>query len=103
MSLWWRSIQPSLWWFAANETGPVREFHAAVLGALLSASVATPMATPADVRRLLAEEGYLDPLDHEELRGALDRLSGLGLVESFRDYTAPVASLSDGCAASRRG
>lgn len=96
MSLWWRSIQPSLWRFAANSAGPAREAHAAVLAALLSASVSAPMATFADVLRLLREEGYLDPLGNEDLRDALDHLVELGLVESFRDYTAPVASLSEG-------
>jgi uncharacterized protein (TIGR02677 family) len=97
MSLWWRNIQPSLWRFATNPAGPAREVDAAVLGALLSASVAAPMATLGDVQRLLAdEEGYLDPLDHDDLHDTLDDLVELGLVESFRDYTAPVASLSDG-------
>jgi hypothetical protein len=35
-------------------------------------------------------------LSHEDLRDMLDHLVESGLVESYPDFTAPVASLSDG-------
>ncbi|PKW18706.1 uncharacterized protein (TIGR02677 family) [Saccharopolyspora spinosa] len=93
---WWKRIEPRLWRFAAEPADSVRERYAAVLGALLVASTRTPTATMADVRTLLSDVGYDDPLTTEDLRDVLDHLARSELVKVFRDYTAPVASLGEG-------
>lgn len=95
-AVWWRSIDPKLWRFAAQSAEPVREMYAAVLGALLVASVRTPMATMGDVRTLLVDVGFRDPVTNEGVRDVLDQLVEWGLVEPFKDYTAAVTDLRDG-------
>ncbi|MFF1650553.1 DUF2397 family protein [Streptomyces sp. NPDC058240] len=53
------------------------------------------MSTLADVRNLLAEVGYHDPISNEDLDGALKSLIDSGHVEPFEDYTAAVSSYAD--------
>ena len=92
---WWKDIEPALWRFASESAEPVRERHAAILGGLLLASTRMPMATLAEVRALLGDVGYRDPVSDEVLRDDLDYLVKAGLVEPFKDYTAPVTSYGD--------
>ncbi len=86
---WWKCIEPGLWRFAAESAESVRERHAAILGGLLLASTRMPMVTFAEVRTLLGDVGYRDPVSNELLRDELDYLVKVGLVEPFKDYTAP--------------
>lgn len=92
---WWRRLDPDLWEPLAERAPAVRELRAAVLGALLLASTRTPMSTLADVRSLLAEVGYHDPVSNEDLDDALKALIDTGHVEPFEDYTAVVSSYTD--------
>src|SRR5258708_4294112 len=92
---WWRNIEPGLWRFASESAEPVRERYAAILGGLLLASTRMPMVTLTEVRVLLCDVGYRDPISNEVLRDELDHLVKVGLVEPFKDYTAPVASYGD--------
>lgn len=92
---WWRRLEPDLWEPLTERVPVVRELLAAVLGALLLASTRTPMSTLADVRNLLAEAGYHDPISNEDLDAALKSLIDSGHVEPLEDYTAAVSSYAD--------
>ncbi|MCE7011812.1 DUF2397 domain-containing protein [Kibdelosporangium philippinense] len=96
MTTWWRRIEPDLWRFASTPSEPVREAHAAILGALLVASTRAPMVTLTEIQVLLVDLGFRDRMSNEELRDILDHFVDAELVKPFKDYTAPVASLSDG-------
>ncbi len=92
---WWKDIEPGLWRFASESAGSVRERHAAILGGLLLASTRMPMVTLAELRKLLSDINYRDPVADELLRDELDYLVKAGLVKPFKDYTAPVTSYGD--------
>jgi len=92
---WWRDIEPTLWRFASESAASVRERHAAILGALLLASTRMPMITLTELRALLGDIGYRDPISDDLLRDELDYLVKADLVKPFKDYTAPVTSYGD--------
>ncbi|GAA1546407.1 hypothetical protein GCM10009678_31290 [Actinomadura kijaniata] len=88
--LWWQSVYPSDWAVFSLSDDLSRERYTALLAALEELSTRGPMANLEEVASQLHDVGFHDPLPEQELRNALDRLKDDGLVEPFRDYTAPV-------------
>ncbi|MFE2722837.1 DUF2397 family protein [Kitasatospora sp. NPDC059327] len=93
---WWRMLDTDLFGVFADKDDERRELSAAVLGALLLASSRGPMWTLSDIRGLLFEVGYVDPVGNEALSDVVERLTDTGYVTRFRNYSAPVGSYADG-------
>ncbi|BFV56375.1 hypothetical protein KCMC57_up14790 [Kitasatospora sp. CMC57] len=93
---WWRMLDTDLFGVFADKDDERRELSAAVLGALLLASSRGPMWTLSDIRGLLSEVGYGDPVGNEALSDVVERLTDTGYVTRFRNYSAPVGSYADG-------
>ncbi|MFI6517336.1 DUF2397 family protein [Spirillospora sp. NPDC050679] len=88
--LWWQAVYPSDWTVFSESGDLARDRNTALLAALEELSTRGPMAGLDEVAAQMRSVGFHDPLSEQDLRNALDRLTTAGLVEPFRDYTAPV-------------
>lgn len=97
MSLtWWADIDHPLWSFAAKRDRDARQRDAAILDALRVAGMRKPTVPLDEIRTLLAEIGYVEPIGNDDIRNALDELQVDGLVSPCKDYAAAINRFSDG-------
>jgi uncharacterized protein (TIGR02677 family) len=93
---WWTALDTKLFEVFADGNQERRDLSAALLGALLVGSARGPMWTLPDIRSLLGEVGFENPVSNEELLAALEALIDARHVVRHLDSAAPVGSYVDG-------